>query len=452
MLAKSRTRLRGEKGIALVLSLLVLFILSFLSAALMVTTLSETKISSTQLQDVQALFVAEAGIAEAIYRLNLRYPTEVHVNGETFNAAIKDTGHIDPRWVAKIFLCAHPPPPCSGSTEHTATIQPEEDWLKYSHPTDPELVITIKHKLDLGPGIEEYQLPVEIITVSGRKGAAARHVLAEARPEGWETNYGVLCDGPVTISGGPEILGTVGNVHSNSDLTIKGNAHISGKATASGEVEISGNPAIDGGWYEGVPEQWVPDVRARDYLYMADYLLCADGLIRDAETDTLIREDLGWEWSSDKWRVNNDWAASGVYYADGNVTISGNPGTPEAIWQATIIATGSISVAGNPFMGSNYGGILLVAEGDADHDGVIDGEPVIEISGTPEQETANYDGAILSAGSIKTTGDPAVQGCLIAEGGLDIPLTMGGNVSITYNGERYMFPYVVYHLAAWREK
>ncbi len=441
--------LGNEKGVVLVLSLLVLLTLSVLSAGLMFSAVTETKISANGLWDIQALFIAEAGIEEAIQRLSLPYPTQVTVNGKTFNASIKDTGSLDSDWATRVFLCVHPPPAGSGNVEHTATVQPSGSWLKYSHPTHADLALTIQHKLNEDGTIamrDDY--PINLITVSGRQGLVRRELLAEvyAIPN-WPVSNAVLCDGPAVISGMPIIDGSNAHVHTNSNLEITGDPHILGDVTASGSITISGNPTIDGNIEQGVPEQWIPDVKAAHYRYMADYILKSDGSICDAEGNP-VSDDLGWNFAGGNWRVQDPQPVSAVYYVQANVVVTAEPGTPESPWETTIISEGSISFSGNPSMRARYGSILLVAEGDLDQDGAIDAEPVIEISGNPAQETENYDGAILSAGDIKTKGDPAIQGCVVAEGGIEI----GGEANITFSGTVSEFPYIKYELCAWRER
>ncbi len=191
---------------------------------------------------------------------------------------------------------------------------------------------------------------------------------------------------------------------------------------------------------------WIPNVRAEDYYFMHEYRLETNGKIYDPDS-VEVTDDLGWKYSGMQWKVSGNWAADGVFYIKTNASISGNPGEATDLWEATLITKGTITFTGTPFMEARYGGILIVAEGDMDGDGVSDSEPVIELSGTPSQ-AANYQGAILSAGDLKVKGNPGIEGCLVAEGGIPI----GGNPTITYNGARYKFPYMRYQMCAWRER
>ncbi len=216
-------RLHEERGVALILSLLIVLTLSVLSAGLVVSALTETKLSSVQLWDTEALFIAEAGIEEALYRVNLQYPTEVTINGKTFNAAIKDTGSWDTDWMTRIFLCSYPPPTGEGNCEHTATIQNMDSWLSYCHPTNENLALAVEHKLNGDGSIATLDsAPINVVTVHGRKGIARREVVADLYPERWHPNNALLCEEDMVISGNPEIDGTVSHVHTNSNMEIPG--------------------------------------------------------------------------------------------------------------------------------------------------------------------------------------------------------------------------------------
>ena len=61
-----RSSRSGERGIALVMALLVLLVVSIVGAMLMASLQSETKMSSHDLRQAGALNVAEAGVGEAI--------------------------------------------------------------------------------------------------------------------------------------------------------------------------------------------------------------------------------------------------------------------------------------------------------------------------------------------------------------------------------------------------
>jgi len=75
-------RLRaGERGNALVIALLVLLLLSSMAAVFVAVTKTEKQISGNNLRDSQSLYVAEAGVAEALSRMST--PASPSYMGET---------------------------------------------------------------------------------------------------------------------------------------------------------------------------------------------------------------------------------------------------------------------------------------------------------------------------------------------------------------------------------
>ena len=65
----SRLAPTRERGIALVMALLVLLVISIICAALMMSVQVETKISGRDDRRSQALSIAEAGVSEAVSRI-----------------------------------------------------------------------------------------------------------------------------------------------------------------------------------------------------------------------------------------------------------------------------------------------------------------------------------------------------------------------------------------------
>jgi hypothetical protein len=86
---------------------------------------------------------------------------------------------------------------------------------------------------------------------------------------------------------------------------------------------------------------------------------------------------------------------------EGNVKISGNPGTEEAPIRLTIVATGSLELSGNPFLEpATSDSILFVLGGD------------MSISGNPGSNE-NYEGLMYAHSQCKVSGNPSVAGNLV---------------------------------------
>ena len=104
-----------QEGMALVLALLVLVVLTVIGAALMANVTTETKISGYKVRDTQALTVAEAGVQEAMLRIRNGdvvddlNPTRVNVIS-TFRRSIP---------VMRLASREAPPGLCSGAMMRT---------------------------------------------------------------------------------------------------------------------------------------------------------------------------------------------------------------------------------------------------------------------------------------------------------------------------------------------
>src|SRR5580765_4788527 len=133
MLSMKHPRPGRERGIALVMALLVLLVIAVIAAALMLTVQVETKISGRDDRRSQALSSAEAGVAEAVSRIR---------SGE-----VPDT--LNPKMASQIFLSAAGSVPVLGA-DSTAlpTAQPAGKWLSYSTAAKGDQALTVTYRTD----------------------------------------------------------------------------------------------------------------------------------------------------------------------------------------------------------------------------------------------------------------------------------------------------------------
>jgi len=218
----------GERGAALVLVLAMLLALGFIGAALIYTAGGDLKVSGEDRRGTQAQFAAEAGVQEALARLAMRPGTTVTVNGETFDAAIRDTtANLDPDWEVGIYVPGgDTPTSANAAASFTPTVQGLADALDYAR---TDAVLTIRHKwrdLDgdnvrdageivrydasrIPPENTTAGSPVEIIEVAGHFAEARRRLRVEV------TRF------PFS----PNIMAAL-NCNTGADL--RGNVHICG--------------------------------------------------------------------------------------------------------------------------------------------------------------------------------------------------------------------------------
>ena len=159
---------RDQRGVALIMALLALIVLSLAVAGIMMTLNTDTKVAGHQLRGSQALYIAEAGIAEAEARIRF---------GDVPN-------NLNPRMVAQIFNAAPGSVPVLGADSIALpTQQPAGAWLDYSTDTQTDRVLTVTYKTDAArnviyrydpsrnPAVQtQTGLPVFVVRSTGLKG------------------------------------------------------------------------------------------------------------------------------------------------------------------------------------------------------------------------------------------------------------------------------------------
>lgn len=167
----------NQRGVALVLALLSLVVLSALSLAFFMSLSAGRRNASYDAQATKALSAAEAGIGEAMERIR----------------RLDVPNNSNPKSVAQIFLTpAGSVPSVGADTVALATQQPTSNWLTYSSATRGPEVLTVAYKTDPARTvIYKYDVtktpsvntasgqPIYVITATGRFGSAKRTVIAE---------------------------------------------------------------------------------------------------------------------------------------------------------------------------------------------------------------------------------------------------------------------------------
>ena len=133
----------------------------------------------------------------------------------------------------------------------------------------------------------------------------------------------------------------------------------------------------------------------------------------------------GWKYLAGtpaRWDLSANTGYDGTYYLEGNVTVSGNPGTPATPWRTSVIATGDIEISGNPVISTFMTDTLLVAGLD------------VKINGNPNQ---SFTGLIAAHEQFSISGNPSITGYILAE---DWPSTSGTVTENNLSGN----PVIVY--------
>lgn len=380
-----------ERGIALPLALVVMALLSAVAVALLSVGDREVQISSNHLRATQAQYLAVSGMEEAFdfFRNN---PTEVSSAPPGLT----------------VLALAGPDPTMAVSGIYAVQYQ--------SAGTDTALLVS-----------------------TGTSAGGGERVLRAVLTTSFSGNDAILTGQGLTISGNPTVTGACGSAHANGDVGISGNPVFSGSVTASGSYQVSGTPTVGPGSGGGTPPKSVPPINPTDFLAKAKQLLPpdqifqlkADGRVLDGNDAVLALLSSGdtyrgWKFNMGTpvvWDLSGNVGFDGTYFLEGDAKVQGNPGSPGTPWQTTIIATEDIEISGTPVIDTHLRDTFLVAGRD------------VKINGNPDQR---FEGLIAAHEQVGISGNPSIEGFIIAEDQLDTSgmvtgTGLSGNPTITYN-------------------
>jgi hypothetical protein len=208
--------LSNQKGMALLTTLIFVFILVTFAVALLTMTSNDTKLSTLQRESTRAFYIAETGIDKALWYLN----TPVDQEGYGLN------------WRTNVTVPPVPPGPLTDGTTseyYGVTV--------LSDPVGQTDTIRITSTGTVKEG--KYSAGKRKIEVMAKKSVAQSSSVAY--------NYALFAETIITLIGD---LTVVGDIHSNG--IIDGSENIQ---DITGEITTGGNqlfPVIDFGYYKGL--------------------------------------------------------------------------------------------------------------------------------------------------------------------------------------------------------
>jgi hypothetical protein len=250
----------------------------------------------------------------------------------------------------------------------------------------------------------------------------------------------LAADGNVVFAGSPQIQGACGGAHANGNIHASGGGPvISTQASATGAAtgtwrlpDGSAAPVLS-----GQPEVIIPDLVPMDYCAGAEFRLLLGGAATNG-AGQLVAVPAGWSYTpgTQLWTLNGPSSTDGTYCVQGNVYVGGSTGSAAAPRRMSILATGSITVEGTPYMTADHeDGILLMAAGD------------VAIAGNPAAGALSYQGMIYAGAQCKVSGQPKIFGQLLCANGPQ-PLNateiiavhdMSGNFTLTFDCSSNVF-------------
>jgi len=420
----------SEKGVALIVVLLLLAVMAGLTTGLTLNGQTEIAMATNEAYYAGTRAAAEAGMNRAIEQITADTATDILAAG-----AVPVIGNG----------------PFNLTTDYAYRFEVYDD-------DDPALYVTALTAGQLAQMGENDDPDVDANTRlilraigTGPKGTTViiGRVLSSTPTPGIPiinnilSNPAVLVNGNLDISGNIKVLGTRGNVHANGDITGGGSEDISGDVTATGTVDDDLEP--DGLKAGGMPPMTVPEIKASDYFNLADWVLTSSGTITRPDGTACGGGDpcpSGWSFSGGTWSASGAMPTSSTYYVEGSAEVHGTG--KSSFTEISIITEGSLKITGNgKFQPENGAGIQFVTNGDFELGGTVDADDFVDM-----------DGQILVREQMKVYGNSEFQGRIMVEdrdsdtNAYDASTNpngrrgsstfdtnnMSGNMTVTYNG------------------
>jgi len=335
-----------QKGMALITTLIFIFVLVSFSVALLIMTSNDSKLSTLHRESTRAFYLAETGVDKALWYLN--NPT--------------DQGGYGINWRTTSPLIY----PSSAASEYY------EVTVETTTPPGPGVaeIVTI-HSIGKELGEGDYDRGTRVVEVKLEEGIAPS--------PGAVYNYALMTfgeDSILTFNGHVEIEG---DVHSNGDIDGNG---FEPDDDVDGDITYAGDADITGDFVEKTGVEAFPSI---DW----DYYYNNGAQIYDTDTAYEIGDDIlsGIHYFKGDVIIKNDLVINGTIVVEGNITVSGNP-------DLTLLHTEDIS-------------LVMVASGDitlggnVHVEGIIHTEGIITFNGNINVE----EGAVLAEdGVINGTG------------------------------------------------
>ena len=339
---KIKDLLSNQKGIALLTTLIFIFLMVTFVVALMAMTSNDIKLSAMQRDSTKAFYQADGGIEKAIWYLN---SSQDNPDGLNFYGNLQ--GGTATEFYDVGISEIDPGPPEIKTLVSTGTL---EGGGRYNQ----DRVIEVKLKKEVSPS------------------------------PGLSYEYAVLTDEDMDINGGITIHG---NIHSNGDIDISDTDAFTlyGSATAFGYNDYPGG-------LTDVPEKIFPII-AWDFFR---------GLVINPDDPELEYENgNGKYYGSDTSIIFDDADPlildKRIYFVDGDIIIKSDI----ILKNATIFATGTIRVRGNgdvDFQNDiKVNPLALIAMGDITIGGGVHGAGIIQTTGGDFTNNGNVD---IDAGAI----------------------------------------------------
>lgn len=442
----------SERGIALIVVLLLMAVLSGLATGFALTGQTEVAMATNEVYFAGARAAAEAGLNRSLVEIFADTSTNWLAGADGLVDAATPSATVNTDNGSLFFLLGAGPYYVDSANRYSYEVQilDDDNDLLYETPLTTTQLAAMG-EADNSDYVNQNQRVVLRAIGYGPNGTTVRiaRIIESLATTSTSTttvsslaNPAILVNGDFEMNGNITVMGTSGNVHANGNLSKTGESGtITGSATASGTY--SGAVVATGATGGGRPTINVPAINASDYMHIATYKLTVVGGVGVVQTQsggvwstctTSACKGTGWTYSGGTWSSGKSPTAA-TYYVEGNVDIGNTSGSDNR--QVSVIATGDINVQGGsaeltPGLGNDgtAHGIQFVADGDVEI-----------VNGSDLDDPTSVEGKIFVRGQFEAGGNMEFQGRvmvqdvqgvgnLVADGGNRIH----GSVRFTYNG------------------
>jgi hypothetical protein len=444
----------SERGIALIVVLLLMAVLSGLATGFAMTGQTEVAMSTNEVYFAGARAAAEAGLNRSLVKIFADTTTDWIAGADGAVDATNASAAVNADNGSLFFKLGAGPYYVDAAHRYSFEVQilDDDNPLLYESTLSAAQLASMQEPGN-SPYINQNQRVVLRAIGYGPNGTTvkiARIIETWATPHTSTTNVpsianpAILVNGNFEMNGNVTVTGTSGHVHANGNLSkTGGSGTITGNATASGSY--IGPVVATGATSGGRPTINVPQVHASDYESLATYKLAVVGGVGVVQTKatpssawatciTSACKGTGWSYSGGIWSSGST-PTEATYYVEGDVSIGNTSGSTNRA--VSVIATGSINVQGGsselrPAVGRDgtAHGIQFVSDGDVEI-----------VNGSDLDDPTNVEGKIFVRGQFEAGGnmefqgrvmvqDVANAGNLVANGANRIH----GSVRFTYNG------------------
>jgi hypothetical protein len=442
---RTRTRIRAERGAALIFTVLALGVLMVLGFGITSVGMVALKTSGNERETREVLAVADAGISHAKRIL-------LWQDWGSFDQFLQrgDAAACNGDEMAGTPLVTPTPPytPTIGTFPTAADQFIPQAGRQLGAGQFYFVQVCDDHATETAGGIdtnpnhdENHRIRVRS-RGTGPFGASATIEIIIGAAD----TPAVIVNGDLEVKGNPTAMGDGGAFHSNGDVTLTGNPcaqkYFSSVESIQNGSNAEGGPGCTNTAADTRPNADpinIPLLSASMYKDQATYWLTSTGKIMHKPMGTWVEINpipagsLLVNWSAQiggqqlEWRANGD-VPPGTYYVEANVVINGNLGAGGAI-PFTVLTEGFYKVTGNPMTTPH---LTVPWRG-----------PIAVIAGTDISLSASFSnpsaGLYYARHQLDVAGSPVINGQLIALNEADTPYPTTSNQTnnpVQLNGGR----------------